>query len=381
MSRIIFQRLYKVYSVQLHRPARIISTQAMSIPMFTLGRAIHWILDFDGTLTKKDTLNALVNVAVAANPGRPTLAAWQNVTKAYLSDYSTALEQHAPDGNLPTTVIDERKLLWDLEVVEQRSIDRVSAAEIFKDVTGTDLYVGAARAVERRDVQLRSGSSDFLHYLYMRMSRQDVDVDMVNILSVNWSQRFIAGCLQAVRLDPYIQLPQWKDLVQQGDVQYGPTRSRQLLQQLPKNTRGLEQNAPFRMDVYANELEGVEEGSQSTGKVCAKGSHAIMSSRDKMTYLQCLRKTSPYTMRPVPVVYVGDSWTDFECLLAAELGICIRDDPMTSSQRTLADSLKRLDIRCPNILEWENVDEWSIIWARDFIEIREWAEKIESERK
>ncbi|KAF2790702.1 hypothetical protein K505DRAFT_250597 [Melanomma pulvis-pyrius CBS 109.77] len=292
--------------------------------MFTLGRAIHWILDFDGTLTKKDTLNALVNVAVAANPGRPTLAAWQNVTKAYLSDYSTALEQHAPDGNLPTTVIDERKLLWDLEVVEQRSIDRVSAAEIFKDVTGTDLYVGAARAVERRDVQLRSGSSDFLHYLYMRMSRQD---------------------------------------------------------QLPKNTRGLEQNAPFRMDVYANELEGVEEGSQSTGKVCAKGSHAIMSSRDKMTYLQCLRKTSPYTMRPVPVVYVGDSWTDFECLLAAELGICIRDDPMTSSQRTLADSLKRLDIRCPNILEWENVDEWSIIWARDFIEIREWAEKIESERK
>ena len=75
-----------------------------------------------------------------------------------------------------------------------------------------------------------------------------------------------------------------------------------------------------------------------------------------------------------PKVYIGDSWTDIESLLAADLGICIRDDPMGSSQRKLAEALERLSIPCPRLRDWEQNDEPSVVWVSDFGEIMDWIE-------
>ena len=51
----------------------------------------------------------------------------------------------------------------------------------------------------------------------------------------------------------------------------------------------------------------------------------IKTSLDKLRRLLKI-KNSHGTLESQPLIYVGDSITDFECLLEADLGICIRDD-------------------------------------------------------
>jgi hypothetical protein len=352
----------------------------MSIPVFNPGRAITWVVDFDGTLTKHDTLDTLVDIAVTSKPDKPISVAWEYATKSYLADYSAALKEHAPDGKLPTTIIGERKLLKDLRAVEKKSIERVSSSEIFKDLTAAQLKSGAAKAIESGEVEMRAGSKEFVRYIWTRIDQQNLDFDLLNILSVNWSQRFISRCLQAAKFDLGTWLPMLGDALLGGsNKQYGLSKNKQLQKQLAIRFREAEDAALYRIPIYSNEIEGLERGNKSTGKICAQGSHEIISSFDKLKYLQNMRHLNPYTMKPIPIVYVGDSWTDFECLLAAELGICIRDEPKTSSQKALEDSLNRLDIYCPHISDWEDIDEWGIVWAKDFVEIKQWAEEIESQ--
>lgn len=84
-----------------------------------------------------------------------------------------------------------------------------------------------------------------------------------------------------------------------------------------------------------------------------------------------------------PIVYVGDSWTDIEALLAADLGICVRDEPLGESQRQLTDALERVGVRCLRLRE---LGEWRVgegrgeegggrvVWVRDWEEIREFSE-------
>jgi thiamine phosphate phosphatase / amino-HMP aminohydrolase len=45
-----------------------------------------------------------------------------------------------------------------------------------------------------------------------------------------------------------------------------------------------------------------------------------------------------------PILYVGDSSTDFDCLIVAELGICVRDEPIAMHQMELKETLERVGI-------------------------------------
>jgi hypothetical protein len=268
----------------------------MSIPVFNQGRAITWIVDFDGTLTKHDTLDTLVDIAVAAKPDKPISVAWEYATKSYLADYSAALKEHAPDGKLPTTVISERKLLKDLRAVEKKSIERISSSEIFKDLTAAQLKAGAIKAIESGEVEMRAGSKEFVRYIWTRIDQQDLDFDLLNILSVNWSQRFISRCLQAAKFDLGTWLPMLGDVSLAGSKQYGLSKNKQLQKQLSIRFREAEDAALYRIPIYANEIEGLGRGSKSTGKICAAGSHEIISSFDKLAYLQTMRHLNPYML-------------------------------------------------------------------------------------
>ena len=77
------------------------------------------------------------------------------------------------------------------------------------------------------------------------------------------------------------------------------------------------------------------------------------------------------------IVYIGDSWTDFECLLAADLGICTHDDPPTSTQRKLMDSFQRVGVHCPHMQDLKEADDWGVVWAEDFTEILQWARRLD----
>jgi hypothetical protein len=296
---------------------------------------IHWILDWDGTITKRDTLDALVNIAAQCKPDSPVNKNWKCVSQAYLTDYEKTLQIYASDGKLPTTIEEESSLLANLEEVELRSINRVSASGIFEGLTTDDVDNGAAKAIESGAVELRKGCNDFLRLIE---ARAHIDVDRgesLSILSVNWSKRFILGCLKATHED-------FKMMVDSV--------------------------------ICANELDGIEPGVPTTGRICANVPR-IISSGNKLTQLQLLRdevnKVRPE--KALPVVYIGDSWTDVECLLAADLGICIRDDIITSTQKRLADSLKRLGVPCPRLQDTDKSD--GVVWVESFHEIERWLRK------
>lgn len=332
---------------------------------------IHWVLDWDGTLTQHDTLNALVNVAAAHKPHDDIPSKWKSVVQAYLDDYDGTLKQLVPDGKLPSDMPGERKLLKQLAAVEQRSVDRVSASGIFKGLTAEVMRKGAAEAVASGKVQPRSGLRDFLQSLQDRMQQQSETQDVVQVLSVNWSQRFIAGCLAALCPEVDARTPSKSSSEQQsskttagsGEGHVGPAPSAK--QPLSR----------VIVDIYANELEGLSGNSPSTGIIAAKGEHKIISSSDKLAYLLGNRRIDPQTGEHIPIVYVGDSWTDLECLLAADLGICIRDAPMTSSQRQVKETLNRLGGECPHLLDHGEVDDrCNVAWAKDFSEIQRWLE-------
>jgi len=304
------------------------SRLAMTIrpPLPSIG-PIHWILDWDGTITRHDTLNALVHISASTKPTFPTLDHWKRVTQAYLDDYTATIEKLVPDGRLPTTVAEEKELLANLKAVEQRSLNRVSASGIFAGLTSQQLDQGAKKAVDSQQVELRAG---YLSFFQRIQARQDAQGDQLSFLSVNWSRCFIASCLRAAGAE------------------------------VPLDS------------IISNELEGIDKGKASTGHIQPCRDMEVISSGDKLQWLNRLRESNSSPGQPMSIVYVGDSWTDIECLLTADLGICIRDDPMGSSQKKLAGELQRLSIRCPHLTEWVENQRTSIVWAKDFKEIEEW---------
>lgn len=325
MSRFLFSSLsFKVPSVfSTWSTPRLLSVMA---PLTSPSRPVHWVLDWDGTITKHDSLDALVNISASFKPEFPTLDHWNRVTKAYLDDYTSTLAKLAPGGALPQTIEEEKLLLERLQAVEQRSLDRVSESGIFKGLTKEQLNKGANTAINSKQVQVRVGYKDLFHHIHRHG-------DNFNILSVNWSRYFITACLSAAGAE------------------------------LPLDS------------IHANELEGVPQGRSSNGHISPDGEPKIISSGDKLRCLEQLRKSTPVAGESLPIIYVGDSWTDIECLLAADLGICIRDDPMGSSQRKLADALERLGVQCLHLKDWDQADPSRIVWASSFDEIRAWAER------
>lgn len=295
----------------------------------------HFILDWDGTVTQKDTLDALIDICKTIKPAAEVSSTWNHLTQAYLSDYEAAIRHNAPNNQLPRSVPKERELLLELEAVEQRSIDRVSSSKIFQGLTLQLIQDGARNALANKHVQFRRGYIDFENHLDRNNSHVGAHNDTRSFLSVNWSRYFISSCLQVHSI-------------------------------VPTNLG----------QIYANELQDLGTNTGSTGIIIpadANPSGIIISSNGKLRALKNIRDSH----RPAKViVYVGDSWTDFEALLEADVGICIRDDPITSTQRKLADAFNRCRINCPHISEINTItttkEGWNVVWARNFEEIERW---------
>ncbi|KAF2185152.1 hypothetical protein K469DRAFT_708456 [Zopfia rhizophila CBS 207.26] len=347
-------------------------------------RALHFILDWDDTLTYKDTLDFLVKIAKDGSPNPRRISAdWERLKREYSEDYEKTLKEKTPNG-LPKNIIEERRLLKALEVVEKRSIQRVSDSGIFKGLGNYALLEGATKSMDSRErswenkVMMRTGWNVFIAYVHQRIrDKQHVELDHVDILSTNWSQAFIFTCLTSA--SPRPELAAQYSFMTQLSTPYGLSRDwdLQILVNDEKSQYFEDCSLKPYMTIYANELE-LRAGGY-TGKVCDEKYPKIVSSADKLAYLHKLRRISPYSIKPIPIVYVGDGWNDLECLLAADLGICIRnpEDKMTSSMKKLADSFKRLGIKCPHIKDFKNVDEWGVVWASNFNEITDWLKVIE----
>ncbi|KAH9860694.1 hypothetical protein J1614_012026 [Plenodomus biglobosus] len=294
--------------------------------------SIHWVLDFDGTITQHDTLDALVSIAASTKPSFPTQERWSQVKQAYLEDYTSTLSRLTPDGTMPSTIREEKALLHQLRAVEQRSLARVSASEIFTGLTWSQLHTGTHHAIAQEAAKIipRTAFSSFYH-------QTTTTPDKISLLSVNWSSHFLRACLAAFLSSPH------------------PTAAASTLTILSNDIDTLSPTTPH---------------APSSGHIIPR----ILSSADKLQHLTRLRNADAANR---PVVYVGDSWTDIEALLAADLGICIRDEPMGGSQRQLAEALERLGVECARLGEGARESEsesGGVVWVRGWEEIGVWRE-------
>lgn len=338
---------------------------------------LHLILDWDGTLTRHDTLHFLGTIGFAHHRSRrrrdpatlqshlpgsqdppPPADPWREVEQLYADDYALHEVGYKPPRAERHSIADEVAWLASLDEIENRSVRRVEGAGLLRGVTAREVDEGAKKVVQSGALGMREGWLELL--LGLREPRMHIAdatdegaeeqaENRVSVLSVNWSTRFIKAVMHAA-----------------ADA----ARSSELVK------------AVDEIEVVANEIEGLDHEDGSSGLLNKHGDNGIRTSRDKSR--QLYRMTHPSgdlddvdKAGDPMVVYVGDSCTDFECLLEAEVGICIRDEPMGGGQQQLAETFERLGIRVnhvstmgdprPDIAHEE--EERTIWWAKDLKEV------------
>jgi hypothetical protein len=309
-------------------------------------RPIHLLLDWDGTLTRKDTLSLVGSVAYHANPDK-SLPPWSNFANGWMADYTEHAARYEPITSARTTFDQERQWLASLASIENKSVHRVESSGIFKHVKASHVDHIAASSIKSGNLQLRSHWNSLLYTLLSNPSNK------VSILSVNWSARFIRQSLLSASSN--LTFPE-NEII----GSYIQT-----------------------MDIDANEISNLDHANGSDGKLSKDSSTGIRTSADKLLRLplRCQQKPDgPFsTKEPAEqeddiVVYIGDSATDLEALLAADVGICIRDDPMGSSQQELSDTLQRIGIGIRHIDEGIDVKRKTdhlVYWTHNFDQVRE----------
>ncbi|KAL8726749.1 MAG: hypothetical protein Q9181_005943 [Wetmoreana brouardii] len=300
---------------------------------------IHLVLDFDGTLTRSCTLPLIYRIGRELNPSSPP---WHTISEAYAHDYQSHESAYAPSALKRTSIREELTWLESLRDVEQKSMERVEATGVFRGVGANDVRKGAEQSVRRGEVLPRKG--------WARVVEKVVGgKGMVGVVSVGWSAEFIRACLSAAVAQSQIVM---------SNMHVGA------------------------VDVRANEIVGGETGELDRyfEEVGRGGEGGVWTARDKRKAMQETAE-SLGTGKSL-VVYVGDSTTDFECLLAADVGICVKDeDEVTGEQKGLEQMLKRIGIRSrwigdmgpddmaarPGESDWPGAK--TLWWTRDFDEI------------
>jgi hypothetical protein len=299
-------------------------------------KPVNLILDWDGTITAKDTMFAYGKIAdtrdVRLNQECRGSKMFEGFGKAWMNDYSRHEEAYRPKASERTNIAQESAWLESLSSVETSSAERVERSGFFTGVTHSDVSITAKNLVENGNVILRPG----WHELFLRAQEDSRPglISNISILSVNWSESFIRTTLKAAA----------ESSAADGGMQ-------SFIDHLP---------------IAANDLSDLHQPEGSSGRL-ADADHAVI--RTSLDKLHNFASREGFFN-----IYVGDSATDFDCLLAADLGICIRDDPMGSSAKILSETMSRVghDVQhVDNIKVWQELStsKSNILWAQDLKEI------------
>lgn len=299
-------------------------------------RPINLVLDWDGTITAKDTMFAYGKIAdirdARLNREQNGSKMFEGFGKAWMDDYSKHEQAYRPRAHERKTVMQESAWLKSLSYVESSSAERVESSGFFAGVTHNDISISARELLRDGAVTLRPGWQDL--FLRAQDGGSPRLISSIGILSVNWSETFIRASLQAAA-----------------------SRSGLDDRLLP---------ALGNLPIAANEINGIYEPGGSSGRLTDANHAIIRTSFDKLSNFP--------SRQGFLNIYVGDSATDFDCLLAADLGICIRDDPMGSSAQTLAETISRVGHMVPHVDDMKNwqqleTSKSNLLWAQDLDQI------------
>jgi 2-hydroxy-3-keto-5-methylthiopentenyl-1-phosphate phosphatase len=277
-----------------------------------------FILDFDGTITTKDTISTLFDFALTAqaSKGRDLTAARDEILAIYSEDFSRHVKDYSPAKEERNTIAQEVKYYQSLNGVENRSFERVSRSGLFRGISNNQWEVFGRDAVKRGQVVIRDGFGDFIREI-------ETSGGIWGVVSVNFSSHFIRGVLAGA---------------------------------------GMETSAA---EVFANHSDekGILLGPE-TGKVTS-----VMATSDaKLASMKALLNSwRSRTRRHVSkVVYIGDSGTDIECMTEeGTTGIIIAENRNSS----LMEMMSRIGVDVQHVDVCQDGNESKVYWARDFREI------------
>lgn len=278
---------------------------------------LHVFLDFDGTLTTADTTKKLVGLGHRHNRQHNTdVREWEEIVVAYVEDMEHHAVTYEPQAKQRRSIEEECAFLASLKEIERRSVRRVETAGIFRGLTVQAIDKYALEEVQSGGVLFRDGWDTMLALVHR-------DGGSIGLISANWSAVWIRQCLyHASRVD---------------------------VREILKNLR-----------IYANEIVDLDKPGGASGEIIKT---MINTSRDKGRVLQERRQE----IGDGVILYVGDSPTDLEALTTADIGIIIRDDPITSGQKELADICERLQVGINEFVQFvQNQKSICLWWARDF---------------
>ncbi|KAL9578884.1 MAG: hypothetical protein Q9212_005431 [Teloschistes hypoglaucus] len=200
-----------------------------------------------------------------------------------------------------------------------------------------DMFQGAEAAVMGGQVRMREGWARVMGMA--RRTGEEARGGKVGVVSVGWSGEFIRGCLRSA--------------------------SAELLTTSHGGGQEREEGSGVNIGdivVRANEILGGVEGKMSRyfEEDGRGGKGGIWTARDKrrvMMEMLFRPEQDRAECNKSMTVYVGDSSTDLECLLAADFGICMREDgEMSGEQRALEETLQRIGIECQWIGDMKPTD-------------------------
>jgi hypothetical protein len=299
------------------------------------------MFDWDGTLTMKETMDFIGKI-VETQPA--SSATWEDVVMHYMDHHYKHAELYEPKKAERKTVVEEREWLQSLRPIETSSARKAEEIGIFKGVTAIDIQNVARKAIAEGEVQIRDGWRELLAEIDFRQKTQTPqNHDMVSIVSANWSQLFILECLKASKCPMDLSIPS----------EPGEPRS------------GL----PHTIRIYANEIQGIHLEEGSSGLLTHPNGRDFRTSDDKSKWISDCVEAKAREIEPPVMIYFGDSMGDFDALLDADLGVCLRNNPPSRAQQGLLDTFERLGLRVPHISETGQNESDSIVWASNFQEV------------
>jgi len=317
---------------------------------------IHLFLDFDGTLTEKDTLHLVAHAGYdlqQRNNRLPPPTPWIDIVDAYTADYKAHSESYSPAKAQRSTIHQEIAWLRSLQEVEEASAQRVFAAGVFDNLSYSEIINAVDNSLSSQNVRMRNGWNDLLSCINNHNTGPGIQQSSpsIEILSVNWSASFVERVIIQSACSEHVDYKHTTLNTTSNTIPQPPWLS--------------------NLKVYANEIPSINPPSPSRINAVP-----MRTSGDKVRQFHAC--CSPFVNTTTRSIYIGDSTTDLECLVAADTGICIRDDPSGSSQQDLAETCERMGIQVSRISRKEGLDRVSgrLWWARDFVEVKEWIEDI-----
>lgn len=319
---------------------------------FDLMSKMSIFLDFDGTITTKDTITHLAKFALrfqskrkphdnasvdtVSSTGNPEAVAtqgrenrdlssrWDAVVHAYVSDYKSHASSYTPCASDRQCVEDEVAFLRSHKHVETKSLARINECALFKGIN-RDVFRDAGRELVRNGtIRLRPGFATFVRAALAKGWR-------VNVVSVNWSAAFIEGACGFA----------------EDEIAVFANEARQA------------DGAVFGPGVLVG--DALLRSKEEAVPACGQAGRNLTNSCDKRDAVREVMKRQGAQDRPF--FYFGDSTTDMECLLVATRGIVVTDD----EDSTLMETLRRVGKSVSHVRDADASER--VVWASNFEEV------------